>query len=296
MQLRHTIKINAKRALTGFWVKAIVVVLLLAGIRLLFWLTNALLNYFLNAPSLWSLLSRPQVITWGMFLTLWAKLGVSLVMVGCSFVVLSPLRLGVAHWYYQLGGGEPEELLGIFTAFSSKRLFLRSLWLQFQLGLRRLLWGLLFLSVPAGCLAASVVILFSNQSVVPTPLQAVNSVFFIVSLLLLVVCALFYGMWMQRYFLAQYLVLEEDLTARQAITRSIQVTQGSKGYLLAFHLSFLPWVLLSLLILPILYFAPYYDMSRALYARYLIQRHERLLRGSPNIPAPFFIPGGPFPF
>ena len=296
MHLRQTIKYNARRALTGFWVKAVVVVLFLVGMHLLLWLTNSLLNYFLQTPSLWSLLVHPQVITRNMFFTLWAKMGVTLVVILCSFVVLPPLRLGIAHWYYQLGGGEPEEIQEIFTAFSSKKLFFRSLWLQFLLTLRRLLWGILFLFVPASCLVGSIVILFSNQSEVPTPLLAINSVFFIVSLLLLAVCTLFYAMWMQRYFLAQYLVVEESLTARQAIARSIHITQGSKGNLLLFHLSFWPWALLCVLILPILYFSPYYDASRALYARYLMERYQRDLRGSPNIPAPFYIPGGPFPF
>ena len=53
---------------------------------------------------------------------------------------------------------------------------------------------------------------------------------------------------------------------------------GRLSKLAQFQLSFLGWYLLCLLVLPLLYVAPYTGASMAIYARYLIERDNLIPR------------------
>ena len=98
----------------------------------------------------------------------------------------------------------------------------------------------------------------------------------VLSCVLLVLCTLVLILVLLRYFLTPYyLVHRPDLTVSQAIQLSIRGTREQKGNLLLFGLSFLPWMLLGLLVVPLLYVLPYLMASRALYAKVLITREER---------------------
>lgn len=64
------------------------------------------------------------------------------------------------------------------------------------------------------------------------------------------------------------------LTALEAITRSREMMDGSKGFLFIMDLSFLGWFILSALFfyVPDLFVSPYYDMSRAKFYNQLVVR------------------------
>ena len=98
----------------------------------------------------------------------------------------------------------------------------------------------------------------------------------VIGALLLITAALLLSVFLLRYFLAPYILAEDQKqSARKCIVLSKRYMKGRKGQLWVFYLSFFPWLLLSFLILPILYVCPYISCASALYAKYLIEVKNR---------------------
>lgn len=71
----------------------------------------------------------------------------------------------------------------------------------------------------------------------------------------------------QKYFLAKSILIENPrLSAVEAIRRSCEVMNGNLRKTALFKLSFAPWILACVGILPIIYVWPYYRQSCALFA------------------------------
>ena len=97
-------------------------------------------------------------------------------------------------------------------------------------------------------------------------------------------CLLFLGgvtAWIltRRYVLAPYFIaLDDSLSARRALKKSVQTTRGFKTGLAWFQFSFAGWWLLGILVLPLFYVIPYYWGSTALYARTVMEARRVLRR------------------
>ena len=75
----------------------------------------------------------------------------------------------------------------------------------------------------------------------------------------------------QRYFLANYLLVSNpDLGIIQCIRQSVNLLEGHIFTVVKFKLSFLPYALACLLILPVFFVYPYYKQSRTIIAKRLI--------------------------
>ena len=86
-----------------------------------------------------------------------------------------------------------------------------------------------------------------------------------------------------KYAMAPYILLEDpDCTAMEAIRRSKQMMDGHKGELFSLDISFIGWVLLSILTLGIggLFLTPYTAAARAVFYRSL------QVRSAPQMEAP----------
>lgn len=273
------IKQNAKRALTGNWGKAIAILLILFAVSMLFVFFEALFYWIFQftgqtgpvlsldfIPPDYPLLSQARTISLAPQL-------VSLASMVCGLLVLSPLSLGVTKWYYATAGGEAADASAVFHFFSQRGLYFKSVWYHVQITVRSFLWG--------AALFAPGLVLFALCSYYlerPGEDMQLTAISFglVLSCVLLVLCALVLILVLLRYFLAPYyLVHRPELTVSEAIQLSIQGTREQKGNLLLFGLSFLPWALAGLLVLPLLYVLPYLMASRALYAKVLITREER---------------------
>lgn len=83
---------------------------------------------------------------------------------------------------------------------------------------------------------------------------------------LFIISLVFYAVSVQAYVCAQYiLVASPSTTVRSAIRQSKAKTLGCRAALLRFRLSFLPWFLLCLAVVPLFYVWPYYKQSLACY-------------------------------
>ena len=248
MKLRKQIKLNAKRCLCNNWGKAVSIVLLTSAIYLLFVIIEMIANLLLQLPAS-SASAQELSSAWMLSYLLTVLMAIG------SFILLVPLHLGITAWYHSLSEGISDDILSIFGFFANRKMFFRSLWLSINTGVRAILYAVLYLILPTAGILFSVRLLNS-------PLSSGAFVGFLLIRL-------------QRYFLAQYYLLDQETSVRKAIRASIHASRGICDEIFAFKLSFLPWGIASILVLPLLYVSPYYSMSSLLYARFLMEQDKR---------------------
>lgn len=77
---------------------------------------------------------------------------------------------------------------------------------------------------------------------------------------------IFYSVFIQRYSKAAfYLACYEDFTVFDAIGESVRKTKDNLAEILLFKLGFMPWFLLCIGIVPVLFVIPYYKQSLTCY-------------------------------
>ncbi len=170
-----------------------------------------------------------------------------------SIAAVSPLRLRLQMKLLMLARGrarfgKPE------ICFADA---LKACELSVRLFLLKLFWFAVFEAVPTACAAAF--IYYNRHNAVS--LRAAYAVMTGLSVLALA-GVLFYAVFIQRYseswfFLACY----KDFSAGDAIRESARRTRGRLAEIFFFKLSFAPWFLLCIAILPAFYVIPYYKQS-----------------------------------
>lgn len=270
MEFFSLLKENAKRALSGQWSPAIAIVLLIAGVGLLFSLFEMVCTIALDLPGFMDILNTPEVYFDDVMGRSGMVFGLSTLTLLLSYVILTPLKLGELGWYYEAGKHQQEGIASIFEYFGSVKLYLRSVLLNLAIGLRVALVGLLLL-LPATLCFATGAYLWQNGS---DPFEKMLILgIFLGGVVLMAVGLLFSLIYQKRYFVAPYLVVSHlEITIGKALKTSVAATKGRQCSLVLFDLSFIGWYLLSLLVLPLLFVRPYLGVARGLYARYLIER------------------------
>lgn len=273
--LRRRVKANARRAVAQNYVGSLCVVLILASVLMLLYILSVAANllmeffgpqvrFFIPVLSDWNYVFSPLVVS------------ASLLM---EWVIFSALILGAARWFYRLCGGEPCDIIDVFDCFSGGKRYFGALWMEFSLFIRRLFWSLIFLCVPvAVCLCGAAVLSGREPMDVFTPQvsSVIGTMLLIAGSVLMVVAVIFLWIFLKRYFLARYLYAgNEGYSVRRAVKQSVYFMKDRKSDLFVFDLSFLGWFIACLALVPAFYAAPYYLCSRALYARVLIELHER---------------------
>lgn len=274
MKLHKLVKQNGKRCLYNNWGKAIAIVMLNIGVRLFFTLLELILSMLLGEPQLnvgvenFSLGTLPRTTLLSMLMSCILTMG--------YFLLHEPFEMGISRWYYGLSNGQSPEVLEIFHYYSGKKLFFRSLVLQIHVWGRRLLWAIPYFALPAAVLAFSIWSLAYGHHYMDYDLSAiVGIVGLFLCFFLAVLCGIFYGIAMQKYFLARYYMIEQNCGPWEALKKSRHACKGKRWEIFRFKLSFLPWHLLSVLVVPALYVLPYYNISAMLYARVLMEQHYR---------------------
>ena len=271
MNIRPIIKKNARESLKHHWGRAIGILLFLFAVNAVFLLLEQLFYYLLSMngtvePALVVDLFRGQLrVTWSMAL-------VTLTFALVSFVLTTPLMFGMTKWYFHQVGGERPSLLTLFTYFYSIRDLARSLALRVMLGVRVLLWGALF-GLPSAVLAFGIEAAAGYGG--SFALLAVLGLI-LLEAVVTVIMALLWFCWVQRYFLAEYLfVSRADMGLHAMIRESVRIMKGNRWDAAKLYLSYLPWYLLGLVVVPLLFTAPYLFAGTAINARVLLERDAR---------------------
>lgn len=270
MEFFSLLKENAKRALSGQWSPAIAIVLLIAGVGLLFSFFEMVCTIALDLPGFMDILDTPKVFFDDVLGQSGAVLGVSTLTLLLSYVILTPLKLGELSWYYEAGKHQQEGIASIFEYFGSLKLFLRSVLLNLAIGVRVALVAIL-LTLPALICFVAGIYLWQGDT---APLEKMLTLgIFLGGAVLLAVGVLLTLIYQKRYFVAPYLVASQhEMSIGKALKASVIATKGRQCSLVLFDLSFIGWYLLSVLVLPLLFVRPYLGVARGLYARFLIER------------------------
>lgn len=237
--MNSRIKLSARAAINGSYLK---VVPEIAAVMLLFFtfsLLNAAINYlFGNAEK--SVLSAAAAFT-----------------LPLSVAFIAPLRLHLQIKFLVLASGKNKFIKPEMSGSDA----LKACELSVRLFFIRLFWLSVFEILP---MTAGVAFVYHNYYNAVS-LRAAYAV--LAGILLLAAFGLFfYFLFTQRYSKAWfYLASYRDFTAEDAIKESIRKTQNRLGEILIFKISFAPWFLLCVGILPAFYVIPYYEQSVTCY-------------------------------
>ena len=269
MELRKKIKKDALVSLRNSWGKATAILLFICGVHLLFWLLEQLFGSLLHIDFLSGggkldfyqgtlKVATPFVLMAALFAFL-------------SFVVTVPLHYGAVKWYLRQVSGDSPALSTIFDCFHSIRRFFRSLLLKLAIGVRVLAVGIL-----AYLPSAAILVGIQYMSGYESP-GAIMARLMLIPLLCLIslAAALFVFGFSLRYFLAGYFFVSTHKGVSECIKLSVRGMKGNIQQTLSLYLSFLPWLLLAPLLVPLLFIHPYMQASLAIYAKYLMTKLER---------------------
>ncbi len=275
--LRRMIKRNARRALDGHWAVAIVIVLVLLALAIATGLLEEGIHGALGLEPYIDVYNTPDNYLDDIPNTSPLFLGVTLGMTLLGVLCSAPLGIGVNDWFLGLTEGAAPPFGHIFYPYGN-RTFFRAVRLEISIYLRTLLWASLLTAPPLGVMLFSG--WFLEAGARTTAEQSLSVMGIILGAGLLLMALVFLCAVVARYTLAPYLLCSRYAkTVRQALRLSVTYTKGRRWEIVMFFLSFVPWLLLTPLLLPLLWVLPYMQMSTALFARYLIEAGERQGQG-----------------
>lgn len=231
--MNSRIKLNARAALNGSYLKVIPALTAIMFLTLVFSVCNAVFNFFFDDAN--------AVLT-----VLFSALSLAV-----FIAVISPLRLNLEAKHFMLA------VRNVRVKKAGFREFLRSCVMTALLFIFKAFHLLVYEFIP---LAASAIFgFYLSQRAVSVRASAV--VFAGISAAFLI-GIFFYFLSVQRYSKAMFfLVSYENLSAVDAIKESVRKTRGKCGEILRFKLGFLPWFLLCIAVVPALFVIPYYKQS-----------------------------------
>ena len=275
LTVRQLIKNNARKSLKHHWGRAIGILLFLFCVNALFLLLEQFFCYLLSLnltedPALVVDLFHGQIRLSSSMAIITACFAV------VSFVITTPLMFGMTKWYFHQVGGDRPALQTLFTYFYGIRDLFRSIALRFILAVRATLWALLFAIPPAAIFWGAWQISFWNSSYAALLLAVLSVLAGIVAIAM----AVLWFCWIQRYFLVDYLfVSDSGLGLHAMIRKSVRIMKNHRCQTAALYGSFIPWLLLSVLVAPFLFVLPYLAASMAIHARVLIEQDQRSQNG-----------------
>lgn len=269
--LRKPLKAKARQLLEGIWGRAIALLFYLVLILLFFSVLEQMIASFLRIQSLEQLL-MPLFIYGKVTVYLSELYQSALLWFGTLILTLTgifPFLQGMYAWYYARSSGEIWAVSSAFHWFTAWSRFFHSLRCYYLLFFKRLLWSILF-SLPA--LGLYFVYVFSVVYRVDT---WISFILFFLCVGLELLGLLFSWIVCYRYFLVVYIMCDDPtVRVRTAFKNSVYIMKHKKFELFALDVSFLPYYLLNVLLIPCLWTFPYIQMTKALYAKKYIMDYK----------------------
>ncbi len=249
----------AKETLKGKWHKVILVFAVVAAAFCVKLTLSTVFNYIFIFEQ--SSASSNWIATFGNALIIAIEL--------LGFV---PLYMGAFRWLWNMLSGADEPMSTLFFYYDNLSDYKKSISLGFNFMLRILLWSIAalipFVFFMALCLASSsyesnfgmvtVIIVFFL-----TVLSAVFGIIFIIAKL----C---------KYILAIPMIFaDENLSVKDVFYLSKRIIKGKRAGLMLLVISFVGWLLLCLLAIPMIWVLPYFATSVLAYLRNIITEIEQ---------------------
>lgn len=233
--MNSRIKLSARAALSGSYLRIVPTVTAVMFLLLLFSLANATVSFFFPVMK-----GYPMIILASVTLLL-------------ALICISPLRLSAEIRHIMLASGRrnaDKVKIGVSG-------MLKSCGMCALLFFLKAFWFAIFEILPFS--AATVFFLFWSQESVS--LRAFCSVWAGIIILALAGFG-FFLFYIQKYSASMfYLACYEDMGVFDAVQESVRKNRGKCGEILLFKLGFLPWFILCIGIAPALFVIPYYKQS-----------------------------------
>ena len=259
------VKSQAKKALFGNWVIAIVSAL-------------SLLFSFLMI----------QNIAWVFSLVL-GDVVANFIMILLTVLLCGPLALGVFRLFWRLHGGLVESPANAFYYFSGTARYYKAIKLCFMLSLRLLMFAAVFY------LPAILLYIISSPDLydflkMPIPmwsqyLQHLVNFFSSIGAVLIISSML-------RFYLAPVLVIADDeMDAEEAVHMSAVIAKTSFTDFIFLAFSLLFWIIISLLFIPLIFTLPYFIMCYVVHSKVAIKDYNERIKKLIDDKLPSFVAG-----
>ncbi len=205
---------------------------------------------------------------------------------GAAFVwliVIPSLVLGYIKLHISFAEGNDESISVLFDMFSSFKKFIGSVF--FAIGfLVRYLFVFSLAILPGGAF------LWFSEKYIPDSGRTASIIKIAACCLaisIIILCVFLAVIFVQRWSLAAYYRVS-GTGVFKSFSLSAKATKGLCTRIIGFKCSFIVWGILSFFILPLFWSVPYYNLSVAIFSKYLMERYEHSLAEIPEtIEEPF---------
>lgn len=207
----------------------------------------------------------------------WIVFSVSLILLFFTVFILAAMRYGRENWFWRRSNFEYTPPSVAFYGFADKK---RAFALWIKLKALCLFWYVLFL-LPCAAATACAILLWrkSVSTLVFTAVAVCIAALAFVGLLFAFIVT-------QRYALAYYALFDDqNASSGTAVKESKRIMSGNERRLARLKLSFVPWFLSCVFILPLFYVAPYYKLSTTAFCRRLYFNEGRIFWHSLRVKA-----------
>lgn len=191
------------------------------------------------------------------------------------YLVIYALSLGFTRLIYNYFNNRNQQFSSIFYYFSTPQKFFSAVWLNVNVFLRSILWGLSMLCI--------FLLYWYTNTTLNSSFKATAS-FNLFLFYLGIAYFIFFLVIMNRYSLAEVIFIKNDgkLTVNKSINLSVKITKGRLGELFVLDLSLLPILLLyslSVVSIVFIFMAPfivtYIKFVYILYYKRMLENYEK---------------------
>lgn len=195
-----------------------------------------------------------------------------------TFFITLPLFFGVLRYFWRLLNSAKDNPIIVFYYFSKKNLYLKTIKLLFSLFLR-LLPTIIILIIPIIFVwlissGAFFDIFDMNIPIWSANLKYLVSIFSVLSVIILIAVSL-------KFYIAPLLfVADEEIDIAEAIHMSTVISKKTALDFYYLILSFLGWIFLSLLCIPLVFTLPYIISAYTVHIRFAIAEYNNHIKSS----------------
>ncbi len=191
-----------------------------------------------------------------------------------------PLVMGLIRYFWRLILGVVDNPISVFYYLSSKNLYLKTLGLLFSAILKTLPVAILLFLPSFFAWLFSKSFLFDLIDV-STPIWSAN--FTYIFLFLRAIAGAILIVYLLKFYISPILfVADENIDVSEALHMSSMISKRTKLDFIYLFFSFLGWILLSLLVMPMFFTIPYILTSYAVHTRFAIAEYNKHIENSEN--------------
>ncbi len=264
MEMVKKAKKNALFSLRGKWGIAIAITFLLQAVITLFALLEQLIFTVLGINTGFTSFEFAPISLENLILLNLVTIIIQIFI----FLIQKPISLGATKWYYKNAGAKTTGFYNVFSYMQTFQLYAKSIWLEFNLSIRKFAYRVLFI-LPGMIVFAT----GFTTAIYSDWFGPVQFMLIFIGLTLVIFGLIGYYIVTLKYFLAPYYFIENpDVKVRDIIKVTTQFVKPRRMELVKLAIGFIGWNILNILVFPILFVNPYYRSARAIYARVYIEQ------------------------